>query len=615
MPRQLKATSELTPDEIKARRDYFSWKDLVKTPAGYSDPAVAEKLWKGALDLLSQDEKDWQQKLPQDLVDEDHTFGYGHIKYLLEMLPKKVDHAGLVRVARPFLMVITHPALLDCLSVDMYVGDLYHFISGSGGTRAIPFLQGLCEGMLNEQLGQDILVTGTMALREVLRRCPKALLHEDLPALVESMQNVSSHLDKDAVDLRTVQTQLTEVHRVMRRAQGILVHDSLEATEPEPLLTSTYPRNVTFPRNSHDNDKLDMIEIKILPTEDEIRSKAPEFLPSPHVGQLHYLEGVERLFDLHFRLLRHDSFGVLKEVLGPLLDVDSSAAELERSLKGSLDNNQAYVYQSASVKFLKYTKKSGLEAQISFLLPRHLRHMQPREKQRWWEDSRRLEEGSLLCLLSYDDNKKSLIFLTVGEKITNHQERRGLSSGGAIATITSRLAAEQDQVQVESLIRLATVQRNKNVLIEFPGILLASFVPILENLQHMQKVSRLPFEQWILPYSTTECPLQDLPPTVPPPSYARERGFRFDLGPILKNPHEATLTLKPGLVDRDMQRKLETFTQLDEGQCEALIQALNQEFVLIQGPPGTGKSFVGVQIMRVLIANKDVGRLGPIVVV
>ena len=31
--------------------------------------------------------------------------------------------------------------------------------------------------------------------------------------------------------------------------------------------------------------------------------------------------------------------------------------------------------------------------------------------------------------------------------------------------------------------------------------------------------------------------------------------------------------------------------------------ALTQELTLIQGPPGTGKTFVGVQIMRILLAN------------
>ncbi len=43
-----------------------------------------------------------------------------------------------VELARPFLQVITHKALLDSLAVDTAVGGLYNFISSNNGTRAIP---------------------------------------------------------------------------------------------------------------------------------------------------------------------------------------------------------------------------------------------------------------------------------------------------------------------------------------------------------------------------------------------------------------------------------------------------------------------------------------------
>jgi hypothetical protein len=64
-----------------------------------------------------------------------------------------------------------------------------------------------------------------------------------------------------------------------------------------------------------------------------------------------------------------------------------------------------------------------------------------------------------------------------------------------------------------------------------------------------------------------------------------------------------------------MQKKLKQSTTLDEGQCEALVVALSREFALIQGPPGTGKSHVGIQLVRVLLANKAKASLGPIIVV
>lgn len=56
-------------------------------------------------------------------------------------------------------------------------------------------------------------------------------------------------------------------------------------------------------------------------------------------------------------------------------------------------------------------------------------------------------------------------------------------------------------------------------------------------------------------------------------------------------------------------------TELDRGQCEALVAALVREYAFIQGPPGTGKPYLGVAIMRILLACKKTAALGRIVVV
>jgi hypothetical protein len=93
-------------------------------------------------------------------------------------------HAGgystFVELARPFLLVITHSALLDCLSVDTFVGRLYNFISGSNGSRAIPFFRRLSANLLEERLKftassstavpETTLIAMSIAFRELLRR-------------------------------------------------------------------------------------------------------------------------------------------------------------------------------------------------------------------------------------------------------------------------------------------------------------------------------------------------------------------------------------------------------------------------------------------------------------
>ena len=626
IPNKFNARPEQTLEKLIAREDYRSWKSILRTPPLHDDLRTAQRLWSGALELLTNGEKDWQQRLPQDLVDEEQLFAYQHVQDLMDMRPSIVGDARFIQLARPFLMVITHSAFLDCLSVDMYVGDLYTFITGSGGTRAVPFFQSLSDSLIGERRAspdantesyEDVLVAMATAVREVLRRTPKALFHEDLPALVESMGNASGFLvlDHNSVAVHTVAIRVAELQRMIRRTRGVLMENLDDGKEiAKPMVASTYPRDIQLPGTRHDNDKIDITEIKILPTEDEIRSERPEFLPSPNIDQPHFLEGVERLFDTHFRLLRHDIFGELKSVLGGLINVCDNEIELAQTSRLLLGKMHAHAYSSASVRYLPFTKKSGLEAQISFLQPHHVQKKSSSERRRWWEDTKRLEEGSLLCLLASEGRKISLLFFTVSRKATDPKEQYGLASDNYHATITAKLASGRDPRQVESLIKLSLNRHTKNLLVEFPGVLLATFVPTLENLQQMQKVSRLPFENWIIPNSTTGYASRDPEFQIPPPLYARNESFTYDLKPILNDP-AGVLALNPKSTSHDMLDRLEQSTPLDRGQCEALITALTSEFALIQGPPGTGKSYLGVQIMRVLVANKHKAKVGPIVVV
>ena len=609
-----------------ARADYMSWKSILRTPPSNDGLQTAERLWSDALELLTNGERDWRQRLPRDLVDEELP-GFNHVRNILDTRPNVGGDARFIRVARLFLMVITHSALLDCLSVDTYVGDLYNFISGSGGTRAIPFFQSLNNSILSEtglasratdpESIEDLLIAMTTALRELLRRVPKAILHDDLPLVVQSLNNISEvlGLDESSVAAHTLVKRVAELQRMIWRAQGIRSEDANPVEEhTSPVVVSTYPRDIQLPGNRHDNDKMDITEINIIPTEDEIRSEHPDFLPSPNTDQPHFLEGVERLFDTHFRLLRHDIFGELKSVLGGLLKDRENLVGLARSSSLLSNNTNAHAYPYAYVRYLSFTKKSGLEVQISFPQPRHMQKKSATERRRWWEDTKRLEEGSLLCLLPCESENTSLLFFTVSKKATDPKDEYSLISDGHYGTITAKLPSGSDEKQVKSLISLSLDGYSQGILVEFPGVLLATFVPTLQNIQQMQNVSRLPFENWIIPNPVTGHAARDPGFHVPPPLYARKEGFTYNLRPILK-PTADVLELNPRSNNDELLNRLEQSIPLDRGQREALIAALTREFALIQGPPGTGKSYLGIQLMRVLIANSKQANLGPIVVV
>jgi hypothetical protein len=612
-----------TPKQEKERKDYNSWKRLIKRPPIPNDTLTIELLWTGALTILNAGDRDWKQMLPRDL-DSDDNYGREHIQTIMSMVSHPGGCGTFVTLTQPFISVITHPAMLDCLSVDTFVGGLYNFISGSNGKRAIPFFQRLSTNLMDAYFESNInkisveatLLMVTTVLQELLKREQRAAFNEELPDLLSSLQNAAeaTGIDKTSTALQVITNRNSELRTIIARAKGLLV--DVEAPNSQGISTtainSTYPRQIIVPGGHHDNDNIDISKIKILPTEEEIRSDHLEFLPTTNRDQPYFLSSpVERYIDTNFRLLRHDVFGELKEALWGLVKAIADNDKLIESPKLSLGGMRAYHYPMAHVSYLSFNQKRGIEAHVSFNQLPSLRKKSAPERRIWWKDSKRLEEGAFLCFVSVVGDRSSLLFLTVSEKNTDPKSPYSLSSDEHISTIITKLAT-RNQGDLELLSQLSC--RNiRGALIEFPGILLATFIPILENLQNMQPFSRLPFRQWILPDRLTT-PARPL--DIPPPLYARVQGFLFPLDSILKeNGDQLSFSPSVSLEDIAVVDELEARTLLDRGQCQALIAALTREFALIQGPPGTGKSFLGVQLMRVLLACKKKVDLGPVVVV
>ena len=569
--------------------------------------------------------------LPRDL-DDDQYFGRDHIQTLLSMKAHTHGHSKFVTLSRPFLSVITHQALLNCLSVDTAVGGLYNFISGSNGSRAIAFFQrlssSLAENLASEVPGaitifQTTIIAMLRALLEVLRREQRAAFHGDLSALIDTVENVigGAGIDAHSVDFQVLRNSIGELRGVAGRATGLLQKDEESHVDgiSTTVVTSTYPRDIVVPQDRHDNDKADITEIQILPTEGELRSNHAEFLPSTDRDQPHFLtDQAERHLDTHFRLLRHDVLGEMSEAIGGLMTALENDPTFVDNPKLNLGNIRAYGNLQASIAYVSFERRRGLEVQISFLQPFSIRKKSATEKRRWWEETKRLEEGILLVYLFLGDDtdnpKASLLFLTVSQKCTDASKDFGLSSRTHLATITAKLAT-QNQSELEKLIRLSS-SKTQGILIEFPGVLLATFVPILESIQSMQRLSRLPFRQWILPDRVVAHGEGVEAIDVPPPLYTRSPRFKFSLRPILKSTgDEFSIDPRASANDINTIGELERRTNLDRGQCQALVAALTREFAFIQGPPGTGKSYLGVQLMRVLLACKPKADLGPVVVV
>lgn len=146
------------------------------------------------------------------------------------------------------------------------------------------------------------------------------------------------------------------------------------------------------------------------------------------------------------------------------------------------------------------------------------------------------------------------------------------------------------------------------VLVEFPGVLLAGFSPILKQLQTLSsEKDEIAFISSIAPGVAGSSP------TVALPAYAAANKFTFQLDVLPgKDQTNSTsgLNLQPKALasNRNQQeafiKTLGSRTTLDGGQSAALCENLCRGLAFTQGPPGTGKTYLGVSLAKVILASR-----------
>ncbi|KAJ5144090.1 uncharacterized protein N7515_002877 [Penicillium bovifimosum] len=619
------ADYELNPArDPNARNQYFVWKRFLRSGISRSGyPPMEQELaqfWKGALEILESDNRENHQSLAKDLVDDD-LHGYDFI-----LATADADNSKGIRpipaYVEPFLKVITHLSLLNCLSIDSFVGTLYASFGGTNGDRAIRYLRDVCQNLMGR--GEDIrkarpvisldmmkLLLNT--LYQLLSRVRRARFHDELPVLLDLARELGSKVTEDCskADLDGLESRIEVMQSLVTSANRNLV--TPRALEGDPQTTgpvlSSFPMDMQIPGGRHDNDLADISQIQILPTHGEIvNGSSVEYLPSTNFLQPHILaDPLQRYIDSTFRLLRHDIFGSAKDVLRDLLQ----QIDLTRSPYMSGKESRAHLYMGAQVQHIFINERHELEATISFSTPSQLRKMSSKDQCKWWEDSSRLDEGSLICFLASQGTHRRLIFLEVTVKNASKDQgprKSSLVSDTYPPSITVKLAAcLQDELM---FLGQLYSERLTGILVEFHGLIPATFVPILENLQQIQREGDLAFRKWILPGQKGDKDGQN----IPPPAYARKPGFIFPLTSIANLP-AGDVALDPSASESIDILKLQTTTGLDYGQCQGLIAALTREYALIQGPPGTGKSYLGVKIVQALLEIKTKAKLNPIIVI
>ncbi|KAK5661069.1 hypothetical protein OQA88_10959 [Cercophora sp. LCS_1] len=616
-----------TPDQEEERDQYYRWKSslrdagsLLGTPMHISNP------WAQALSVLNGNSREWHQRLVRDLVDasESDVRTTNGLELLHATLRTKPNFQTSVHLQHTldFLRVITHASILDCLSIETYVGTLYNIIGGVNGDRAISFFTGICDGLVehstyNKDPKMTSVCLGEMlnAMYELLRREKRATLNPDLPTLLDRFGELLGLLGVSSPhDVQIHSDRISRLRRIADLSNDRLVKGNTQDGQGTSGLLEgqVFPHNIPFPNGRHDNDHRDISQISIMPTPGEIANGEIEYLPSTDPRQVHFLDDpVQRYLDTHFRLLRHDILGPLKDTLGVLMSTLEQQVPLPKTHGNELN---AHIYQDASVAHIAVNDRRGFEAHISFTCPPQLNKKSNAEKKQWWDNCKRLEPGGLVSLMCLDGDRAIPLLLVVTDKSTDHLKTQGpclTPNSHQKPTIGAKLASNY-QTELQFLIRLYQ-GKTRGILVDVPGLIPATFVPILGNLQRMVGTGDLPFQEWIVPKLRANSEDRVLLP----PQYARRPGFSFSLRSISNAADGAALSVKPTSLPNDTQLidTMEAQTGLDRGQCQAMVAALTREFACIQGPPGTGKSYMGVKLLQVLLDSKTTANLGPIIII
>ncbi|KAI5848750.1 hypothetical protein DFP73DRAFT_583390 [Morchella snyderi] len=630
---------------------YGDWEGRFGIQTKQSAPTM-RYFWEEALDIVGGSDPNLIQKVVGRLVAKDNIG-----RELIEQVVKN-DYSGsrlvldYLLISVPFLLVLTHPDLINSLSIDRHVGTIYNYLYGTDGSTCLTFFRNLATQLENEaaidarksaiwksdDTEKPMSFTKALAcivegLRHTLKRNLHAAFNEDYKTLAESYCALAHLITQNDEFYSSINSSLTEIIGIHRRANLIIVLPTVApAREGRRVVTSSFPVEVDYPGYlssqgpRHDNDLVSIREIRILPTLEEVLSTRIEYLPYKSTSYPHFLAGVDRLFDTHFRLLRHDSIAGLRDAVGRVFDMfQLPPQEMVTAVeKAGLWNLQGHLYSDASVAFAKFDQRQGLELVLKFRQPPAAANKTPEKQKDWWDSQKsRFDRGTLACLVTKGSQDfRRIIFFTITKKETS-----GLATGKyghiSVQLVRSKEEENRDLEDIGGsdmdfvLGRLSRyAEPMTSVLVNFPGIIPATFVPVLDNLQYLSAQGNLPLSQWIAPSSESTLIGSDLSLDNMPPAYSRAQTFRWDLKPILKDPLN-DFSLSPATQPNDQiaLKTLEEMTTLDNGQCNALITGLTKEMSLIQGPPGTGKSYVGVQIVMVLLHNKKETDIGPIVCV
>ena len=562
--------------------------------------------------------------------------GLVRVKELVGRPFDTINDATLVHIFRtqviPFYKMLSHKNVDRSALLEARVATIYVFLFSPNGDRAVAMFKAT-ERYLRTIIKQDATDEDRSACDSCLFVMAKVMEINNSSAYITQpfvpiIQEVSALFDATASDdqqpfSRPAYKNLSKIQQRLNIGKSIptTVDAKILVEKPRFETAQDLPGNLSDDGPRHDNDHASIQDIKIMPTVVEISAPRCEYLPGFDPSEWH-VKGVEGLLDRHFRLVREDTVGQLRDAVKFELDRLQNPVLAADRKDTKFHGARTFIYDNLKFVDFGFDDFKGLEFAVSFDQPYNFREKSERQRAQMWQDSKRLGPDSLVCLI---DSAGAATFMIVSLPFTH--QKAGKKSYSTSHHLHDTYTRHQDRNRAHAVVRFVEYNRDtaKQVmsffestyrgghmeLVEFPGVLVPAFLPTLIALQKMSKTLDLPFADLILQTSTGI----DKEATVAPPEYATAADFRFDLKAV-STQEETYLHVKAdGSHDDFDMKEFKASTSLDSGQADALIASLSRGLAITQGPPGTGKSYTGIALTKVLLDNKSQAQLGPLLLV
>ncbi|KAF4260255.1 hypothetical protein CNMCM8057_002356 [Aspergillus fumigatus] len=609
---KLQVSTQLSDSE----KQFRSWKDTLNTDFRASRPGRAKlnNFFRDARQLIEVD-AGLMQGVIRELSEET---GLEHIRDLVENKFPKAESKAKEEVFRsqvlPMLETVSHPKVLSSLILEQAVGTIYNVLYGINGRRAALFLSSVCDVLSKiseEETAVEWLEISLLVFAKIVDLNSTAFVQDALKDQAKRFQQLFLRMAEGGLASSLHHSRNLLDHLLCRLEIGSSLpsapaNDKLES---EPKSTATFMVHREPPGGRHDNDHADIVNIAIMPTLDEIQSSRIEYLPVNDPRQWH-VGGLDGLLDRNFRLLREDTIGQLRDAI-------------HQELKGSqepgrqISQVRTHVYPRAKIRQIYFDKFLGFHFKVQFPQPPRVSEMSVKDRENWWQLSKRLLPGALVCLIMNGRNGRTVVFCTIVDEQVRSPKKQTDNANKESENVASLwedakeasvkiMLVDTKPGMVRTILNKVLSKRDFSI-VEFPGILLAGFEPTLRALKKIKENRELPFLE-ILVASGNVGPVD-----VPPPLYALRPGFRFNLRCLMNNNADLYVQADKPVDIEYLQRN----STLDWAQARALVNSLQHRIGLIQGPPGTGKSYTGVALIQVLLANKKQGKtnLGPMLCV